>query len=106
MRHKPPHVLVRHTAEEISDVHFNEPLRAFLDDDLLQPSQRLMRIPPRSEPIGAAPKLRLPNRLQNTAEPILDDPVLKARNPYRTLAAVGFRNVHPTRGLRAIAHPP
>ena len=64
--------------------------------------QRLMLAASRSKTIREAQKVFLVNRIEDGDHGLLDDLVLQRRNPQRTLPPVGFRDIHPSRGLRSI----
>jgi hypothetical protein len=106
VRKKPHHVFVGRTTKIVFDVNLYESLRALLGNDVVQSGQRLMLVSALSEPKGALAKLRLPNRLQNVAQPIPHDPALEAANSQGTSTSVVFADVRPERGLRAVTHPP
>jgi hypothetical protein len=79
MRHEPHQMLVINRIEEALDIGFHHPLRALPGDNLVHTRKRLVCAAARPKPVGAFPKLRLPDRLQNATYPILHDPVLEAR---------------------------
>jgi len=91
--------------KEAFDVSLDDPLRSIQRNDFRQSLQRLMRVPLWAKSIRALPKLRLPDRLQDTTQPILHDPVLEARDAQGPPLAVRLRDVHPSRRLGHIPHP-
>jgi hypothetical protein len=65
--------------------------------------QRIMSTAARSKTIRAVAKLRFPDSLQNQADPVLHNPVLKTGNPQRPPAAIPLGNVYPPSRLGPIA---
>jgi hypothetical protein len=64
--------------------------------------QRLMLVPPRSETIREASKIRLVNLVENGDHRLLDNLVFQRCDPQRALSPVGFRDAHPSGWLRSI----
>ena len=62
------HTLGMHPmVKEAFDVGLHHPLRPLIGDDLCHLSQRIVRTAARAKAIGAVPKFRLPDGLQNLA---------------------------------------
>ena len=99
-------MFVADIVEESLDVHLDHPLRVKIRDDFRNPPESVVRSQIGSVSIRTTPELRLPDCLEDLTEPILDNPVLKARYPKRSNTPVGFRNVHPQRRLRTIFQSP
>jgi hypothetical protein len=79
--------------EEAFDVCLNHPLRPPIGDDFGNLPQRIVRAALRAKAIRTVAELGFPYRLQDLAEPILDQAVLEARHPERTMPPISFRNI-------------
>ncbi len=79
---------MREMIEEAFDVGLNHPLRFCVGDDLRDPPQRIVRATTGTKAIRAVAKFRLPDGLQEAAEPILHQSVLEARHTQRTVASI------------------
>jgi len=55
--------------------------------------------------IGAVQKFRFPDGLQDQTQPVLDQTILEARYPQRSVATIPFGNVDPAHRFRPITHP-
>src|SRR5208282_5633975 len=70
----------------------------------IDPPQRVLAAPIRSEPVAVRREVPFENRLQHRAERRLHHPVAHCRNPQRTLLlAARLGNPHPSDRLRTIA---
>src|SRR5215211_9024267 len=65
----------------------------------------MMRGAPRPEPVGAAEKVTLVDRVQHPDHRPLDDLVLQRGDPERPEPAVGLRDVAPARRSRSVRAP-
>jgi hypothetical protein len=81
MLQKTHQVGMREMVEEAFDIGLHDPLRLPVGDDLRDPPQRIVRTAPRTEAVRAVAKLRLPDGLQNSAQAVLNQAILKTRNP-------------------------
>ena len=79
--------------EEAFDIGLNHPLRPPIGDDFRNPPQRIVRAALRAKAERAVAELGFPYRLQDLAEPILDQAVLEARHPERTIPPVPLGDV-------------
>jgi hypothetical protein len=68
-------------------------------------TQRVVGTSTRPKSVRAIPKFGFPNHLQNLAQPVLDQSVLKTWNPKRTPPRHTLRNVHPSSRLGSVSQP-
>jgi len=100
------HVGMSNMIEEAFDVGLYHPLGALQRHDLRDPAQRIVCAAARTKAVGAIQELRFPNGLQDQAQPVLDQAVLKAGHSERTVASTPLGDVGPPRGIGPIAHAP
>ena len=74
-------MVVVHMVEEAFDIGFDDIARAFVREVVGQLAQCVMRTSPRPKPVRTVTELRLSDRLQDLAEPVLHDAIFKAGNP-------------------------
>jgi hypothetical protein len=84
---------MREMVEEAFDICLNHPLRPPVGNDFRNPPQRIMRAAPRAKARRAVAELGFPDRLQEVAEPILDQAVLEARHPERSMPPVPLGDI-------------
>jgi hypothetical protein len=65
--------------------------------------ERLVGVPPRTDPVGTVQEVRLEDRHDHQQQGRLHDPVANRGNSQRSLPAVGLRNVHSLHRLRPVA---
>ena len=102
MLHKLEHPIVGNRIEKSPNVRIKNVVHVLPRERVRERVQRLMLAASRSKPIRKAQKVLLVNRVENGDHGLLDDLVLQRRDSQRTLAPVGFRDIHSSRGLRSI----
>ena len=88
MLQEPHQMDVANMIEESFDVRLHHPLRTLPGHDLRYSPQRIMSTPVGPKSIRTLTELRLPDRLQDLAKPILYQSVLKAGNPQRSVSTL------------------
>ena len=84
MLKKPNQVFMTNMIKEAFDISLYHPLGSLIRDHFGDSTQRIVGTSTRPKTVRAIPKLGFPNRLQNQAQPVLDQSILKTGNSKRT----------------------
>ena len=88
--------------EKSSDVYVQHKAHLLPRERDVQRIQRLMLATSWPEPIRETPKVLFVNLIEDRDHGMLDDLVLKRRNPQWPLPPIGLRNIHSSGWLRTV----